>query len=61
MFFSVKLARLKLLRYYAEVTLMTGMLAISARILDRIRLLQLVATWDKGMGYNLVDETSYST
>ena len=43
MFFAVKLARQKLSKYYAEVTPTTGMLLISAHILDpffKLRLYQ---------------------
>jgi hypothetical protein len=34
LFFAVKLAKQKLSKYYAEVTPTTGMLLISAQILD---------------------------
>jgi len=37
LFFAVKLAREKLSKYYAEVTPMTGMLLISAHIVDPFR------------------------
>ena len=37
LFFAVKLARQKLSKYYAEVTPTTGMLLISAHILDTFR------------------------
>jgi len=37
LFFAVKLARQKLSKYYVEVTPMTGMLLISAHILDPFR------------------------
>jgi hypothetical protein len=38
--FAVKLARQKLSKYYAEVTPTTGMLMISAQILDLFRKLR---------------------
>jgi len=41
LFFTVKLARQKLSKYYAELTPSTGMLLISAHILHRFRKLQL--------------------
>jgi len=60
-FFAVNLARQKLSIYYAEVTPMTGMLLISAHILDRFRKLWLFRKRDKGIGLNPEDETSYTT
>jgi len=47
LFFTVKLARQKLSKYYAEVTPMTGMLLISAHILDPFRKLRSFRKWDK--------------
>ena len=41
LFFAVKLARQKFSKYYAEVTPTTGMLLISAQILDPFRKLRL--------------------
>jgi len=61
LFFGVKLARQKLSKYYTEVTPMTGMLLISAQILDPFRKLQSFRKWDKGMDINPEDETSYPT
>jgi hypothetical protein len=40
---------------------MTGMLLISAHILDRFRKLRSFRKWDKGMDLNPEDETSYTT
>jgi len=40
LFFAVKLARQKLSKYYAEVTPKTGMVPISAHILDPFRQLR---------------------
>jgi len=61
LFFAVKLARQKLSKYYAEVTPTTGMLLISAHILDPFRKLRSFRKWDKGMDINPEDETSYTT
>jgi len=61
LFFTVKLARQKLAKYFAKVTPMMGMLLISAHILDPFRKLRLFRQWDKGMDTNPEDETSYTT
>jgi len=61
LFFAVKLARQKLSKYYAEVTPTTGMLLISAHILDTFRKLWSFRKWDKGLDINPDDETSYTT
>jgi hypothetical protein len=61
LFFAVKLARQKLSKYSAEVTPTTGMLLISAHILDPFRMLQSFRKWDKGMDINPEDKTSYTT
>jgi len=61
LFFAVKLARQKLCKYYAEVTPTTGMLLISAHILDPFRMLRSFRMWDKGMDITPEDETSYTT
>jgi hypothetical protein len=61
MFFTVKLAGQKLSKYYAEVTPTTGMLLISAHILDPFWKLRLFRKWDKGMNINPEEETSYTT
>jgi len=61
LFFTVKLARQKLSKYYAEMTPTTGMLLISAHILDPFRKLWLFRKWGKGMDINPEDETSYTT
>jgi hypothetical protein len=57
----VKLARQKLSKYFSEVTPKTGMLLISAQILDSFRKLRSLRKWDKGMHINPEDETSYTT
>jgi hypothetical protein len=61
LFFAVKLARQKLSKYYTEVTSMTGMLRISAHILNSFRKLRSFSKWYKGMDINPEDETSYTT
>jgi hypothetical protein len=61
LFFTVKLARQKLSQYYAEVIPTTGMLLMSAQILDPFQKLESFRKWDKGMDINPEDETSYTT
>jgi len=61
LFFAVKLARQKLSKYYANVTPTTGMLLISAHILDPFRKLRSFRKCDKEMDINPEDETSYTT
>jgi hypothetical protein len=61
LFFAVKLAQHKLTKYYTEVTPTSGMLLISADILDLFRKLRSFRKWDKGMDINPEDETSYTT
>jgi hypothetical protein len=61
LFFAVKLAQQKLSKYYAEVTPTTGMLLISAHILDPVMKFQSFRKWDKGMDIYPEDETSYTT
>jgi len=61
LFFAVKCAWQKLCKYYTEVTPMTGMLLITAHILDRFRKLRSFRKWDKGMDINPEVETSYTT
>jgi hypothetical protein len=61
LFFAVKCARQKLSKYYTEVTPTTGILRISAHILDPFRKSQSFRKWDTGMNINPEDETSYTT
>jgi hypothetical protein len=61
LFLAVKLPRLQVSKYYAEVTPMTGMLLISAHILDPFWKLQLFRKWGKRLDINPEDETSYTT
>jgi len=59
--FTVQLAQQKLCKYYTEVTPTTGMLLISAHILNPYWKLQSFRKWDKGMDINPEDETSNTT
>jgi len=61
LFFAVRLAGQKLSKYYAEVTLLMGMLPISAHIVDSFRKLRSFRKWDKGMDINPEGEKSYTT
>jgi len=61
LFFAVKLARQKMSEYYTEVTPTTGILLMSAHILDPFRKLRSYWKWAKGMDNNPEDETSYTT
>jgi len=47
LYFAVKFARQDMSKYFAEVTPTTGMLLISAHILDLFRKLQSFRKWDK--------------
>jgi len=60
LFFIVKLVWQKLSMYFAEVTPMTGMLLISARILNSFCKLRSCRKWDKGLDIYPEDETSYT-
>jgi hypothetical protein len=60
LFFAVKSPRHKLSKYYAEVTPTTGILLISAHILEPFRKLRSFRKWDKGMDINPEDEISYT-
>jgi len=61
LYFTMKCARQKLSKYYSEVTPMTGLLPISAHILDSFRKLRSFRRWDKGMDLNPDDEGSCTT
>jgi hypothetical protein len=61
LFFAVKLSRQKLAKYHAKVTPTTGILLISADILDPFRKVRSFTTWDKGMDINPEDKTFYTT
>jgi len=58
--FAVKFAQQKVSKYNTEVTPTTGMLLISAHILDPFQKLGLFWKWDKGMDINPADESSYA-
>jgi hypothetical protein len=61
LFFAVKFARQKLTKSYTEVTPTTGMLLISAHILDPFRKLRSFRMWDNGMDIHPEDMTSDTT
>jgi len=61
LFFALKCARQKLSKYYTEVTPTTGMLPITAHIIDPFQKLRSFRKWNKGMDINPEDETSYTT
>jgi len=61
LFFTVKLARQKHSKYYAEVTSTTGMLLIPSHILNLFRMLRSFRQWGRGMDINAEDEISYTT
>jgi len=61
LFFAVKLSQQKLSKYYAEVTASTGMVVISAHILDSFRKLQSFRKWHKRMDTIPEDITSPAT
>jgi hypothetical protein len=60
LFFAVKFTWQKLSKYYTKVTPTTGMLLISAHILDPFMKLRLFRKWDNVMDINPEDETSYT-
>jgi len=57
----VTCARQKRSKYYSEVTPSTGLLLISAHILDPFRQLGSFRKWHKGIDLNPDDEGSYTT
>jgi len=61
LYFAVKFARQKLSKYFTEVTPTTGMLLISAHILDPFWMLRSFRKWDKIIYINPEDEISYPT
>jgi len=61
LFSALMLARLKLSKYYAEVTPTMGMLLISALILDPFRKLWSFRKWDNRMDINPEHEKFYTT
>jgi multimeric flavodoxin WrbA len=60
LYFAVKSARQKLSKYYTEVPATTGLLLISAHILDPCWKLRLFKKWGKGMDLNPDDDGSYT-
>jgi len=61
LFFTVMLAWQKLSKYCAEVSPMTGMVFITAYILNPFRKVWLFTKWDMGRDINPEDETFYTT
>jgi hypothetical protein len=61
LYFTVKFACQMLSKYYTEVTSTTGMLLISAHILDSFRKLQLFRNWNKGLDMIPENKTSHTT
>jgi len=60
-FFTVKLARQKLSKYYALVTPTTGMLVISVHIIHHFQKLRSCRKWDEGIDIIPENKTSYTT
>jgi hypothetical protein len=61
LFFTLRLARQKLFKHYAEVTPSPSNLLISAHILNSIRKMRSFRTWDNEKDINPEYETSYTT
>jgi len=61
LFFAIKLARQKLSKYQAEVTPTTGMLLLSAQIINPDRKMRLFRKWEMGMYMNPENETFDTT
>jgi len=61
LFFTVKVARQRLSKYYTEVAPTTGMHLISARILDPFRKLRSICQWGKRIHVSPEHETSCPT
>jgi hypothetical protein len=61
LFFAVKFAPQKLAKYYAELTPTTGMVLISAHMLNPFRKLRSYRNWHRGIDINPEDETLYTT
>jgi len=58
---AVKVAYRKLSKYYTKVTPTTGLLPISAYIVDSFQKLRSFRKWEMAMEINPEDETSYTT
>jgi len=61
LYFTVKFARQKVSKYYAEVTPTRGMLLISAHLLYSFQKFPPFRQLDKGMDIHPEDKTSYTT
>jgi len=60
-YFSVKCAQLKLSKYHAEITPMTGMILITAHIIDPSGKLRSFRNWDEAMDISPQHVSSYTT
>jgi len=58
--FGVQLAWQRLSKFDAKVTPSTGMVLISAHVLEPCQQLELFRKWDNGMYSNPENETSYT-
>jgi len=61
LYFTVKFARQKLWKYYADVTSMTGIHLLSPHILEPFLKLRSFRKWENGMDIYPEDKTSYYT
>jgi len=61
LYFTVKCARPKLAKYYAELTPTTSMHFISAHILNPFLKWRSFRKWEKGIDINSEDESAYTT
>jgi len=61
LYFAVKFAQQKLSIHHPEVTAKTGLLPISAHIIDPFQNWRSFRKWEKGMHINPDDESSYTT
>jgi len=61
LYFAVKVVWQKLSKRSADLTPTTGLLVISAHVLDPFQRLRLNRKWDDAMDIDSEDETSYTT
>jgi hypothetical protein len=61
LYFAVKVVRQMLSKYYCDVPPTTGLVFVSAHILDFFRKLRSCSKWDQGMDINSEYETSETT
>jgi hypothetical protein len=60
LYFTIKVVRLKLSKFYAAVSPKTRQLLIPAHILESLQKLRLFRKWHKAMVINPEDENSYT-